>query len=329
MRFVKQNRWSRTALVLIFVALATVLLTVAPRDEVFADDNELAAVYRNGLLEVNVPFDQGAAQTRALNLEILDPNDKLVARVVRSLSSSDNRASRVTIPLDKSVALEDLVWDRLKITTGDSSKIVSISEILRVPVLRIFAQRAYAAGSTASVRVITADAKAGNPLRDSRVKLELVDGNRSTTLFTGRTDAFGTAQVAFALPAGSYGSRQLRVTADTLIGTVTANQPIQLERRDRILLTTDKPLYQPGQTIHLRALALDGPTHAAAADQPITLEVEDGKGNKVFKKRDRTDRFGIASADFELADEVNFGAYHIRAILGDNDAASMQEKTLP
>jgi uncharacterized protein YfaS (alpha-2-macroglobulin family) len=304
------------------------LLTVAPRDGVFADDNELAAVYRNGSLEVNVPFEQGAAQSRALSLEVLDPNDKLVARVVRSLSPSDNRSSKVTIALDKSLALEDLAWDRLKITTGDSSKIVSISEILRVPVLRIFAQRAYAAGSTASVRIITADAKAGNPLRDSRVKLELVDGNQSTTLFTGRTDAFGTAQVAFALPAGSYGSRQMRVTADTLIGTVTANQPIQLERRDRILLTTDKPLYQPGQTIHLRALALDGPTHAAVAEQNIILEVEDGKGNKVFKKRGRTDKFGIASADFELADEVNFGAYHIRAILGDTDAASMQEKTV-
>lgn len=328
MRFLKQNRWSRTALVLICVALATLLLTVAPRDEVFADDNELAAVYRNGSLEVNVPFDQGAAQSRALSLEILDPNDKLVARVVRSLSPSDNRASKVTIALDKSLALEDLAWDRLKVTTGDSSRIVSISEILRVPILRIFAQRAYAAGSTASVRIITADAKAGNPLRDSRVKLEILDGDRSTTLFTGRTDTFGTAQVAFALPAGSYGSRQLRVTADTLIGTVTANQPIQLERRDRILLTTDKPLYQPGQTIHLRALALDGPTHAAVAEQPIILEVEDGKGNKVFKKRDRTDKFGIASADFELADEVNFGAYHIRAILGDTEAASMQEKTV-
>lgn len=326
MKFLKENRWSRTVIVLSCVAIATMLLTVAPRDEVFADDNELAAIYRNGALEVIVPNHEGLTSNKSFNLEILDPNDKLVAKAVRYASSE--RASRVTLPLDRSVALEDLAWDRLKINAGDSSKIVSLSEILRVPVVRIFAQRAYAAGSTASVRIITADSKAGNPLRDSRVKIELVDGDRSTTLFTGRTDSLGTAQVAFGMPAGSYGSRQLRVSADTVLGSVTANQPIQLERRDRILLTTDKPLYQPGQTIHLRALALDGPTRAAEADQPITLEVEDGKGNKVFKKRDRTDRFGIASADFELADEVNFGAYHIRAILGEAEAASTQEKTV-
>ncbi|HSB10579.1 MAG TPA: alpha-2-macroglobulin family protein, partial [Blastocatellia bacterium] len=86
--------------------------------------------------------------------------------------------------------------------------------------------------------------------------------------------------------------------------------------------------YQPGQTIHLRALSLDGVSRAAISDQPITLEVEDGKGNKVFKRHGRTDRFGIASADFELADEVNLGAYHIRAILGDADSPSTQEKTV-
>jgi len=326
MRFVKENGWKRSSVILLLVAIASLLAAIAPQEGVFADDGELAAVYRNGSLELVVPNNEGVTSNHAFSLEIIDPNDKLIAKAVRYASS--DRASRVTVPLDRAIALEDLAWDRLKINTDDSSKIVSISEILRVPVVRIFAQRAYAAGSTASVRIITADSKAGNPLRDSKLKLELVDGDHATTLFAGRTDSLGTAQVAFTLPAETYGSRQLRVTADTLLGNVTANQPIQLERRDRILLTTDKPLYQPGQTIHLRALALDGPTRAAENDKPITLEVEDGKGNKVFKKRDRTDRFGIASADFELADEVNFGAYHIRAILGEGDASSTQEKTV-
>jgi hypothetical protein len=237
--------------VLACLAIATLLLTVAPRDEVFADDNELAAVYRNGTLELIVPNNEGLTSNQSFSLEVIDPNDKLIAKAVRYAST--DRASRVTVPLDRSIGLEDLAWDRLKINTSDSSKLVSISEILRVPVVRIFAQRAYAAGSTASVRIITADSKAGNPLRDSRVKLELVDGDRATTLFTGRTDSLGTAQVAFTLPADNFGSRQLRVTAETLLGNVIANQPIQLERRDRILLTTDKPLYQPGQTIHLRS----------------------------------------------------------------------------
>ena len=68
-----------------------------------------------------------------------------------------------------------------------------------------------------------------------------------------------------------------------------------------ILLTSEKPLYQPGQTIHARALALDRSDHDAAAKRKLTFEVEDSRGNKVFKKVTATDEFGVASAEFSLA----------------------------
>src|SRR6202007_1986675 len=88
-----------------------------------------------------------------------------------------------------------------------------------------------------------------------------------------------------------------------------------------ILLTTEKPIYQPAHTIHVRALALDRANHEAAANRKLTFEVEDSRGNKVFKKATQTDKFGIASAEFELADEVNLGTYHLRALMGESAAA--------
>ena len=87
-----------------------------------------------------------------------------------------------------------------------------------------------------------------------------------------------------------------------------------------MLLVSDKPLYQPGQLMHLRALALRSFDLKPAAGADLTFEVEDGKGNKVFKQALKTSDFGVASADFQLADEVNAGDYHIRAILGDHTA---------
>ncbi len=317
----------RVALAFIVAALAALSYT-APRAVVFAADTELAAVYRDGALHVNIPYDERLVRDHILRVEVIDANDKSIALYGQPARGRAPAAWRVALPLDKNVTLEDLAWDRLRIGTGDSAKVVSLSEILRLPVVRVFAQRAYAAGSRASVRVIAADGKDGSPLRDSRLKLELAGGDASATLFEGQTDALGTAQVEFTLPAASYGARTLRVTAETPLGTVAAAQPVQIERRNKVLLTTDKPLYQPGQTMHLRALALDGPTRAAAANQPLTLEVEDAKGNKVFKERGRTDNFGIAAADFELADEVNFGPYHVRAILGEGEALYTQEKTI-
>src|SRR4029077_7831344 len=87
-----------------------------------------------------------------------------------------------------------------------------------------------------------------------------------------------------------------------------------------ILLTTEKPIYQPGQTIHVRALALDRANHEATANRKLTFEVEDSRGNKVFKKLTETDKFGIASTEFGLPDEVNLGTYHLRALMGDAGA---------
>ena len=320
---------ARVAVVLVMIASGVLIFIRGPISGASAASGELTAVYRDGSLEVNVPYDEKIGQAASLGVEVLDPQDRSVGAVHRTVSPIRTSGSwRVSIPIAGNVATEDLAWDRLKISAGGVTKIVSISQALLLPTVRVFAQHSYAAGSTAALRVITADSKDGNPLRDSRVKLELMEGDSAATLFTGRTNALGTAQISFHLPDDTYGARQFRVTAETSLGRVVAIQSVQLERRARILLTTDKPIYQPGQTIHLRALALDGPTRAASAEQPLTLEIEDGKGNKVFKKRGTTDRFGITSADFELADEVNFGPYHVRAILGDDKAQVVQEKTV-
>ena len=319
----------RAALFFLTAALAALIYTAAPGDRVFASGDSLGAIYLDGTLRVSIPYDEAVARSHTLRAEIVAPDDKPIAEVKRAVSPAREPGPwEVSFDVDKKIPLEDLVWHRLRIGTGPTSRVVSLSEILHLPVVRLLAQRAYAAGSRASVRVIAVDSKTGEPLRDSRIKLDLVNGEAATALFEGKTQALGTAQVEFTLPTASFGSRVLRVTAETPLGPVTASQPIQIERRNKILLTTDKPLYQPGQTMHLRALALDGATRAAAAEQPITLEVEDAKGNKVFKRRGRTDRFGIASADFELADEVNFGPYHVRALLGEGEAVYTQEKTV-
>ena len=44
------------------------------------------------------------------------------------------------------------------------------------------------------------------------------------------------------------------------LGDDTVTQPLTLAESVQVMLSSDKPLYQPGQTIHLRALALDSAT---------------------------------------------------------------------
>lgn len=186
----------------------------------------------------------------------------------------------------------------------------------------VLGQSQLLAGSTASLRVVTLNHVSRIPVRGARISGELAPRDESggrvapIRLFSGKTSKNGTLTASFDLPDIEEGTYDLTVTAQGLGEKDIITRQVRVVRDQQILLTTDKPLYQPNQVVHIRALALRRPTLAALADTPLTLEVDDAKGNKVFKKTQPTSEYGIASADFQLADEINMGRYTVRALVG-------------
>jgi hypothetical protein len=180
----------------------------------------------------------------------------------------------------------------------------------------IYAPRVLVAGSTASCRVAvhwaTRPGKTG-PLPGAAVRLSLRDEGRVTPLTTGRTDSTGSAHFRFVVPAVDTKDSELVVAVRSRLGSDTRKKEVSVYPGGRVLLTTDKALYQPGQTIHVRALALRSMDLRPVAGRPIRLQVKDPKDNVVHAKTARTSRFGIASLDLELADEINLGAYTVAA----------------
>ena len=83
-----------------------------------------------------------------------------------------------------------------------------------------------------------------------------------------------------------------------------------------MLISSDKPIYQPGQTIHLRALALDSNDLKAAQGMTLTLTVADPDGNKLMRKELVTSDYGIAAADFVLDSQAASGDYIISTEMG-------------
>ncbi|MCW3054958.1 MAG: Large extracellular alpha-helical protein, partial [Chthonomonadales bacterium] len=184
---------------------------------------------------------------------------------------------------------------------------------------RVLGQRNWLRGGPAGLRVIVLDHMTGKPVR-ANVTLTLahIENGKpgaERPLYSGTTNGLGTLDAGFNAPASDPGAYQLHVAVKSPLGDDTIQQQVQLTESVQVLLTSDKPLYQPGQTIHIRSLALDMATHKALGSQPVTFEVEDARGNKVFKKRDKLTAFGLASTDFVLADEVNMGTFTLRAIL--------------
>jgi len=77
-------------------------------------------------------------------------------------------------------------------------------------------------------------------------------------------------------------------------------------------LTTDKPLYQPGQTLHMRLLAF-GPDRKALSGEAATIEIKDPEQTLVQRTEVRTSRFGVASADWQIPENFRLGDYEIEA----------------
>ncbi|MCP4399553.1 MAG: hypothetical protein GY801_19910, partial [bacterium] len=179
---------------------------------------------------------------------------------------------------------------------------------------QVLMQRQFYAASRAALRIVVKDPGLQKTVEGANVGISL-DG---TNLFQGRTDAQGTLDAHFTLPEDVTGDREFTVTVELDGAKDVIKQAVHIKDMYKILLTTDKPLYQPGQIIHIRSLALKKPDLRPAGEQEMTIEVEDSKGNKVFKQAQRTNRFGVSSADFQLAQELNEGSYRIRAVFGQN-----------
>lgn len=186
----------------------------------------------------------------------------------------------------------------------------------------VFGQTELTPGVQGRFRVLVRDGRTATPTAEARVRVALLgpDGAR-TWSGEARTDAAGVALVETTVPATAReGAYRLVVDSESEGGSAQVAQSLTVKRSFRVLLTTDKPLYQPGQVIHLRALALASLDLRPVAGLTATLEVKDGKGNKVFKKIAPTSDFGLVAADFVLADQVNTGSYAVVATVGDTSS---------
>ncbi|MCA9927015.1 MAG: hypothetical protein KC419_01005, partial [Anaerolineales bacterium] len=173
-------------------------------------------------------------------------------------------------------------------------------------------------GSTAALRVAVRDSSDAAPLAGAAVSVMLKPerGGTAVSVFNGTTNDLGTADISFDVPDTEETGYTLVVETESELGSDTLERAVTLDRDYRILLTSDKPLYQPGQLIHLRALALSTFDLAPAAGQEMQISIADGKGNTVFRDTVNTSAYGVAATDFQLANEVNTGAYKITAQLG-------------
>ncbi|HEY3242083.1 MAG TPA: MG2 domain-containing protein, partial [Phycisphaerae bacterium] len=193
--------------------------------------------------------------------------------------------------------------------------------------LQVYGQSELLADTQAALRVRLVDRARGIALRGVPVDIDMraKTGQPAIRLASFTTDAQGTGQPIFRLPDWKDGDYELRVTARPASEPEIISRMIKLKRSWKVMLSTDKPVYQPGQTIRMRGLTLRRPDLKPVAGQDATFSITDPKGNVIFKQRDVTSRFGIVSADCPLAAEIIEGSYAVACQVGDTSSHSAVE----
>ncbi|MHC4866352.1 MAG: MG2 domain-containing protein, partial [Planctomycetota bacterium] len=270
---------------------------------------------------ITVRFDPPKGKSGTLEAELYELGDKLLAKVTRR-----HKGRPLEVDLFAQMNDKDLTDYYLRYRFNSSEEfrqrsLLFVGEILETTVL---GQREFVAGTRPVIRVLVRDRAGGVPIAGAQVSVELTHEDRVISKSSARTDKNGEVAARLEMPDTPLRNARLKVVVQSKTATDTVEETVQVRSALRTLLTTDKPLYQPGQTIHIRALTLSQPDMTPLAEAQVIFEVEDAKGNKVFKTRKDTDEYGISHTDFVLADELNMGTYRIRAIV----AGAKEEKTV-
>jgi len=157
-------------------------------------------------------------------------------------------------------------------------------------------------GSTESVSVALF---AGDRLATGDVEVSLLQAGREIARTAGTVKGKGTIDIA--VPDVEEGQYQVRVKGSSFDDSAS----VTVEKSLLTFLETDKPIYKPGQTIHIKVVTLTGELTAAVGR--VTVEVFDAKGIKLFRKEVDTDDFGMANLDLPVSTEPNEGVWKITA----------------
>jgi hypothetical protein len=317
------------AVVVVQISLAQSGLTVnEPATRFLIQDQTIIALEVINPTADNLPV--------RLKVELLDPEDNTRGVVLRDavLRPGLNKLSvPLTLTDQRVFDDEQLPWYRLRYritpatiaTTSPAaaSGVISLSEIDTPDIFALQVSTAHQAhsGGRQYTHVRAIHPLNGKPVRDASVNVELkLDSDPAVTLRgSALTDANGYALVSLNIPAKlSSDEGELKVVARHGGFVRETSNDIELNDETRIMVTTDKPIYQPGQPLHVRALIFDSAKHAAANAQ-ATLKITDPEQITVFQTELQTSRFGVANADWTIPDNTNLGNYNITVEMDDEN----------
>lgn len=275
---------------------------------------------KNIILEFDVENHTDSEKEVKINfkLEHLTSQENYGTKSLKLTTKKGVQKHKVTIPSkipeNNTKGKSDYVWYNVSYNfSADDIIYTDLKSLYHCMVkynIQVIANDEWEAGSSVPIRVLAKDkTKEEN---NSNIEVSLLNSNNKViSKKTYKTDKTGEllAEIKSPEDEGTY-TLNIKTQAKGTDISDSALFNINVNKKRKIYITTDKPMYQPGQDINIRALALTT-GKKPLANRPAIITVLDGKGNKVFKEDGKTNDFGVYSAVFSLASFVNLGHYKI------------------
>jgi hypothetical protein len=221
-----------------------------------------------------------------------------------------------------------VLWRRLRYQVatipasdaGTANGVISLSQICPdIFELNLIKPGITSVGTRYHVRVRAEHPVTFRPIEGVNLLAELVfEGLPSPLSRKGATDSEGYAVFDFDLPSVVKSDGEIKLTGTRNGLSAQVEEGVRVDRTIRVSLSTDKNIYQPGQTLHVRALAVE-PSRRALGGAEFTLRILDPDDTVVHRASLKTSRFGIASDDWAIPANIRLGDYQLKLDRDDSD----------
>jgi len=256
-------------------------------------------------------------------LQVLKADDKLLRDTMAEVMIEPGPHT-LDIPwpgVFSSQSLSDLYWYRLHYRVVPDGHelpaqegIVQLSRIIPTVLrLQVSGFKHPQRGSTLPLRVHVDDPRTGKGQGGVQVEAEwqLEKNDKPLPVVQGRTNSRGNLILTMKVPGDIESEPTIETRARQGAWAESQSVGLELQERYSVSLSTDKPIYQPGQVLHMRALVLGGDNHARSGGT-VTF-IARGSEDDVFKKEAKTSEFGVAQVDWEIPQKIRMGEYSLRA----------------
>lgn len=124
-----------------------------------------------------------------------------------------------------------------------------------------------------------------------------------------RTGDSLTAEIE--LPKVNDGDYTLRTRVTSSIGDSSLDLPLPLYTPARVHVLTDRPLFEPGNTVKFRALALKASDLSPLEERPGTWRVIDPSGETLLEEKAPSGPWGVVAGSFPLDQGAQSGTWTV------------------